>query len=141
MSRSDPLAARLDRLGSFVAVFEAPGFVAGEYVTPDSAPGVWMMSYARYHPEVDRFVSLAYEDGWIRTGFNWGEWSATPEARTLRVAPEGLASATPDQLARLITVLVRQERFSEGSLKGAFEGGLVLAIVRRAGVLAGHADG
>jgi hypothetical protein len=57
----------------------------------------------------------------------------------LRDHPEALASATPDQLAKLITVVVRQERFYEGSLAGAFEDGLVLAIVRRAGVLAREA--
>ena len=49
---------------------------------------------------------------------------------------EALASATPDQLAKLIAVVVRQERFCEGTLAAAFEEGLVLGIVRRAGVLA-----
>ena len=50
----------------------------------------------------------------------------------MRQDPEVLAAAL-DQLAKLITVLVRQERFAEVSLMGAFGGGLVLGIVRRAG--------
>ena len=141
MSGQDPLAARLERLAGFAAALEAPEFVAGELVTPASAPGVWTMPYARYHREVDHFVSIAYEDGWVRFGFAWGEWSRTPEAQSLRDDPEVLARATVDQLAKLITVLVRQERFSEGSLMGAFDGGLVLGIVRRAGVLMEGDDG
>ncbi len=140
MNRHPSLAARLGRLADFAVAFEAPGFVAGEDVTPVSKPGVWSMPYTRYDPEVDRFVTLAYEDGWVRANFDWGEWSATPEARTLRDDPEALASATPDQLAKLITVLVRQERFSEASLLWACEAGLVLGIVRRAGDLARKAD-
>lgn len=127
--------ARLERLAGFAATLEAPGFVAGELVTPASAPGVWTMPYPRYHPEVNRFVHIAYEDGWVRSDFAWGEWSKTPEAQSLRDDPEVLATATVDQLAKLITVLVRQERFSEGSLMGAFGGGFVLGIVRRAGFL------
>ncbi len=135
MRRQDPLAARLERLAGFAVVLEAPAFVAGELVAPASAPGILTMPYARFHPEVDRFVSIAYEDGWVRSDFAWGEWSKTPEAQSLRDDPEVLATATVDQLAKLITVLVRQERFSEGSLMGAFGHGLVLGIVRRAGVL------
>ena len=141
MNRRHSLAARLQRLADFAVVFEAPGFVAGEYVTPVSEPGVGSMPYAHYHPEVDRCVTLAYEDGWVRANFDWGVWSATAEARTLRDDPEALASATPDQLAKLMTVLVRQERFSEGALLWAFEAGLMLGIVRRAGVLARTAVG
>ena len=141
MTRAGTLTARLERLASFAAVLEAPGFVAGEYVGPEVEPGVWRMPYVRYHPEVDRFHDLAYADGWVRTDFDWGDWSETPEALGLRGEPAALASATPDQLAKLITVLVRQERFAEGSLKGVFEDGLVLGIVRRAGVLARRTDG
>jgi len=139
MSRDDHLEVRLERLAGFVAVLEAPGFVAAEYGTTELEAGVWVIPYPHYHPEVNRFVSLAYEDGWVRTDFDWGVWSTTQEAHTLRDDPEALAAATPDQLAKLITVLVRQERFSEGSLMWAFEDGLVLAIVRRAWVLAGQA--
>jgi len=136
VNRPDPLVVRLERLAGFIAILESPDFVAAEYARVEPEAGMWTMSYPRYHPEVDRFVELAYEDGWVRTDFRWVDWCETNEARTLRDDPEALASATPDQLAKLITVVVRQERFYEGSLAGAFEDGLVLAIVRRARVLA-----
>jgi hypothetical protein len=69
----DTLAVRLERLATFIAVLESPDFVAAEYVRPEFEPGVWTMSYPRYHPEVFRFVELAYEDGWVRTDFRWVE--------------------------------------------------------------------
>lgn len=141
MNPHPSLAERLGRLADFSVAFEAPGFVAGEVVAPAAEPGAWSMSYTSYHPEVDRFVALTYEDGWVRANFDWGAWSATEDARTLRDDPNALATATPDQLAKLITVLVRQERFSEGALLWAFEAGMVLGIVRRAGVLAHTTEG
>jgi len=139
VDRQNLLVARIERLADFAVVLEAPGFVAGEGVTPVSEPGVWSMRHTTYHPAVDRFIALAYEDGWVRSGFDWGVWSATQEARGLRDDPGTLASATPDQLAMLITVLVRNERFSEGTLLRACEAGLVMGIVQRARVLAGQA--
>ena len=113
--------------------------MAGEGVTPVSEPGVWSMRHTTFHPEADRFIALVYEDGWVRSGVDWGEWSATQEARGLRDGPEALASAAPDQLTMLITVLVRNERSSEGTLLRQCEAGLALGIVRRAGVLVGQA--
>ncbi len=54
--------------------------------------------------------------------------------------PEAMARATPLQLARVLTVLVRAERYAEGALAGALESGLVLRLLRRAEVLAGAVD-
>jgi hypothetical protein len=39
------------------------------------------------------------------------------------------------QLLYLITALIRQDRFSEGTLLNAFRGGLILGIVRRAAAI------
>jgi hypothetical protein len=83
----------------------------------------------------------AADAGWVRTNFERGAWIATEEARTRLDDREALAAATADQLAKLIAVLVRQERFSPGVLLAAFEAGLALGIVRRAGELARTADG
>ena len=46
-----------------------------------------------------------------------------------------LAQATPEQLARLLTVCVREDRFCEGALESAFESGLLTRILERAAVL------
>jgi hypothetical protein len=45
-------------------------------------------------------------------------------------------NASPEQLAKLITAVVRADRFCEGYLHGAFESGLLVGVVRRARQLA-----
>ncbi len=67
--------------------------------------------------------------------FDWTKWMATPEAQALVANHANIASATPDQLVRLATSLVRSDRFTEGSLAGAHESGLLTEIVRRANIL------
>ena len=54
----------------------------------------------------------------------------------LRDEPGVLEDATPEQLERLLTVLIRQERFVDGALESAFESGLLVRILKRAAVLA-----
>ena len=46
--------------------------------------------------------------------------------------PDGLRSASADQIANLLTTVVRRDRFVEGGLAAAFESGLILAILERA---------
>ena len=58
----------------------------------------------------------------------------------IREVMPGSASASAEDLRRLLTVYVRSERFGDGTLEAAFESGMLTAIIRRAGILgAGHA--
>ena len=81
------------------------------------------------------FVRTCYESGWIQP-FDWADWMGTPEAIELRDDPSVLERATPEQLGKLLTVIIRQDRFVEGALGSAFDSGLLTGIVRRASVLA-----
>ena len=67
--------------------------------------------------------------------FDWGTWKQTPEAISLRDDAQVLARATPEQLSRLLTVCIRQDRFCEGALEGAFESGLLTRILERAAII------
>lgn len=98
------------------------------------------MPYFCFSDAADGFVRAAYDLGWVRTDFNWPDWAHSPEAEHLRDDPECMACATPDQLSRLLTVVIRQERFCEGALESAFESGLLTAICRRAAQLESEID-
>ncbi len=63
---------------------------------------------------------------------DWAAWARTARARALRDDPAVLASATEHELAQLLTVVIRQDRFCEGSLASALENGLILGILQRA---------
>ena len=62
-------------------------------------------------------------------------WLQTEEGAALRDRPEALATASPDELRKLLTAIIRSDRFVEGSIVGAFESGLLARIARRASAL------
>jgi len=71
----------------------------------------------------------------VTPGFAWPDWTRTEEAQTLIADHARIAEASADQLVKLTTAIVRSDRFTEGSIAGAFKSGLLAAIVRRAKLL------
>ena len=68
----------------------------------------------------------------IVMGFDWMTWLQTSHGVALSSAPAAIAGASSTDLARLVTAIVRGDRFVEGNLAGAIESGVVTAICRRA---------
>jgi len=130
------LRVRLQALAAFLPVFERADFEFGTWAGGERmADGAIQMPYYSFGPEAERFISTAYEFGWV-IPFDWGAWLQTPEARRLREGGDALLTANADDLARLLTAIIRSERFGDGNLEGAFKSGLLTAIVRRAAALA-----
>ena len=130
------LRERLDSLASFLPAFEAPDFKFAHWAEPEEAePGVVALPESVLSMAAMEFIDAAYAMDWVLRNFDWSEWMQTPEAIALRDDPGALKRATPDQLAKLLTVLIRQDRFVEGALAGAYDSGLVTAILRRAASL------
>ncbi len=128
-SDAGPLARRLNALAVYQRPFEQPGFEFGEWVDQPGRGRWYRLS------RVGRdFFEYCNDNGWVQ-GFEWVEWKATPEAQQLMDDPAAVADASPLDLSRLITVLLRQDRLDEGYLGAAYDSGLVTAIVRRAGTL------
>ncbi len=94
-----------------------------------------MLPYFSLSEVAGLFVQRAYDLGWVIRDFDWGTWMQTPEAKSLRDDLQVLTQATPEQLARLLTVYSRQDRFSEGALEAAFESGLLTRVLERAAVI------
>lgn len=123
-------------LADFLEPLSQPGFQAGAWVTPPPAEdGTVGWPYVDYCGTARAFRDAAYEKGWLNNRFRWPEWAATENAQRLRDETRFLAAASSDDLARLLTVCIRQERFSEGALLAAFDSGLILGIVRRANTI------
>jgi hypothetical protein len=124
----------------------ALGRWADDLAQPDFRIGQWAMSttdeQGRIHlgwfelgEDGRGFLAAVADGGWVHP-FDWMAWLQTPEGQRLREVPAGVQEATAEDLSRLLTAIVRSERFSEGSIAGAFESGLLLAIARRARELA-----
>jgi len=88
-----------------------------------------------FGPTADTFRAAVGRGGWIITGFDWMTWLQSDEGQAFRNDPEGVAAATPDQLAMLLTAITRSDRFVQGSIAGAFGSGLLVGIARRAAAL------
>jgi hypothetical protein len=104
-------------------------------------PGKKSLPHSVLSPEAENFVRAAYQHGWVLgLEFDWGQWMVTQEAERLRDGPKALCTATPEQLAELLTVLIRQDRFVEGALQSAFETGLLTRILERAASILAELD-
>ena len=123
----------LKALVGFLPRLQAEGFSAGKWSgMEENSPGVMTMPWVDYSETASDFMKAAYDHGWVLKNFDWGEWQQTPEARALVEDPAALGRASATQLARLLTIEIRRDRFVEGALLSAFESGLILAIVKRA---------
>jgi hypothetical protein len=123
-------------LARFLPEFERADFSPGDWTEMQKQEdGVYTMPYATLSPAASEFVQAAYDGGWVLQGFDWPKWKDTEEAIALYRDPDVLAQATPRQLAQLLTVFIRQDRFVEGGLLGDFKSGHILAIVRRVATL------
>jgi hypothetical protein len=128
---------RLEALAAFLPVFDSPDFVFGQWADARTAAGgTLQFPHFDMSPEAEAFLAEVGRGGWIIDGFDWKAWNGTPEAVGLRRG-DGFERATPIALARLLTALVRQDRFVEGTLVEAHEAGLLRRIVSRAAELVG----
>jgi hypothetical protein len=129
---------RLRALAAWVDAFERPGFAIGEWAGGErDAAGVIQMPYVDFAPEGLRFIGEMYAHTWVYP-FDWMAWASTPEAQVLIADPTQIAHAPAEDLARLLTTIIRGDRFSEGEIAGAYERGTLTAIARRARVLLGE---
>ena len=128
----------IDKLAAALPIVEAPDFEAGQWHDSERrADGVWTMPWYELSPAAEAFLRAVGEAGMMLTGFDWPSWAQTPEAKRLHGDRATLAKATPDELAMLLTALIREDRFNEGALGDSFESGIMTAIARRAKELAG----
>jgi hypothetical protein len=88
--------------------------------------GITQMPYLLEAPIVSEFKNIVYNIP-IVIGFDWGSWD---EGRQI-ASDKDFNFDTIDLFTKckLITAIVRQDRFSDGALVSAFESGLILKIL------------
>jgi hypothetical protein len=123
-------------LAELAPLLDAPDADFGHWEVPPERDGVGSLGYSVLGPVGEAFRAAVASGGWIQVGFAWRAWLQTDEGRRLRDEPSAIDTATIPQLERLLTAIVRSDRFSEGSLAGAFASGLLGRIARRAAALA-----
>ena len=105
------------------------GYQVGVRVVDGVEKPVTQMPYAVYTPAAERLRSAL---GWFVVPYAWPDWDGTQRYRR----GTGMAAAPATHAVRMITAVLRSERFGEGSIGGAISDGTLPAAVRR--VLAWH---
>ena len=130
--------ARLAALAAFVPVLAASGFSFGRWEqAPTDADGTIHLPYVVLGTDAEAFLRAVRSGGWLQMGFDWNAWALTDAGRALTTDPTAVAAASPGDIARLLTALIRADRFYEGTLASAFESGMMLAVAERCAVLLG----
>ncbi len=132
------LLARLEPMLEFLDAFPA-GIEPGEWRggKPD-AHGRIEAPYFEPNETLNRFTSAVASNGWLIVA-DWSPWVEAASAGTQD--PTRFETATPEDLAQALTVYIRRNRFSDGTLAGAAKSGALAAIVRRMAVLAEEVGG
>ncbi len=103
--------------------------------TQEDLPELITLPGFEFTPSAESFHQYCYENGWILKDFAWPAWSKSPAGARLLEDPELIASADVKTLSRLLTVILRSERFTEGAIAGYWFRGTIPAILRRAAEL------
>ena len=137
MADAQPLtAAQLRCLADWLPILEAPDFSVGRWQGGQTdAESVIHMPWFEYDERIVGWPRGCDGGSLIVMGFDWTKWLRTPEGVALSSGPDAIAGAGSSDLARLVTAIVRGDRFMEGNLAGAIESGIVTAICRRAAAI------
>ena len=129
--RLEALAAFAERLRDKEASF---GSMAGAD-HPGTTDRPVQMPFWKSSELADAFVKMAYDMNWVLGDFDWPKWLDSEEANSLLKDQLAISKANPDQLHKLMTALIRSDRFCEGTVLQAFTDGTLQAIASRAAVL------
>ncbi len=140
---TDEQRQRLARLAAFgqqlstdgVGQWRRPGSGERPRNTPENLSDLIILPGFEFTPAADSFHQYCYEDGWILKDFGWPTWSKSPAGAGLLEHPELIASADVKTLSRLLTVILRSERFTDGAIAGYWSRGTIPAIFFRAAEL------
>jgi hypothetical protein len=86
---------------------------------------VIQMPYAIYSDATERMIRGLFEVGAI-VPFNWPKWDGIERYRN-----GGLASASVADAVRMVTAIIRADRFSESTIGATLEDGTLLAALQR----------
>lgn len=119
-------------LAAFVPALEAASFKSGEWAGGETdGDGVITMPWFNQNADMSAFIDACYP--LMLKGFAWPEWIHTEDADRVQA---DFSVATEEEVRKVITAMIRQERFVEGLLASACQNGTFLKIARRAKVFA-----
>lgn len=109
---------------AWAAIWSAADDVAAEPVHLTWEGGGQMLPYPVYSPAVQRLRTAL---GALVVVFSWPGWTGVHRYR----GGSGMAEAPVADAVRMVTAVLRSERFTDGSIDGALRDGTLSAAVER----------
>lgn len=123
---------QITSLTSFIDSFEDPAFqFSVNWPAVKDSDGYWVSGHTVINPVGRAFVKALIDNGWGIVNFDWGTFVNSSEYQELMMVPNGFNQATPEQIAKVITSILRSDRFSPGWLDNSVNDGTVLRILQR----------
>jgi hypothetical protein len=121
---------QIDAILTFLDHFEAAGFSAGAWETPEG-----QFPWFDFSEVVMEFHKALYDNGWVTPAFDWTEWQDS--AKEFVDSPKKIERADVATIQKLLTTHSRKDRFCEGHLAAMFENGHIVALLRQLKVIRG----
>lgn len=122
---------QIDNILIYLKAFQSKDFVFSYKVEPAQDPdGYWVVGYDSLSPLALNFVKSAYDNGWILDHFDWPSYCKSNEYAAL-IFDNGLIDVSVEQVALILTTIIRRDRFDPGWLASAYKDGLLIRILER----------
>lgn len=108
----------------FLPIFDQEGYVFGEVIAEKG-----QFPFASLSKDSMEFIRAAYDNNWV-VPFDWGNWKDSEEGRHFQTV-DALQEADTEILQKILTTIIRQDRFVEGLMLDLLEQGYVTAILRK----------
>ncbi len=128
----EPTAADLAAVAELLGDIERIEAKPIEWGGGKQADGTIQMPFVVYAPEAERLIRAIYDHHLIVFGFDWTSWQ--DDAQRF-LDPGVVHTASLDDVRRLLTLHVRQDRFVEGHFAEMISRGHVAVLLRRLGKL------
>jgi ADP-ribosylglycohydrolase len=119
----------IDALLDYLPLIQAPDFTPGRMEGGEQRPdGAFTMPYYVMSEDAAALVRALAGAGFVFP-YDWPGWMQAKGRELMN--PQGIASAYLPDLQRLVTAVVRQDRFVEGAIGSAFEHGFFVRVLKR----------
>lgn len=137
MEESKGLAETIREMLELAPLLSAPDFEPCQWHGGDKGPdGSITMPYPEYHPEVDRFFTLASHI-WLHPYELLPEDEPGLDLQRFVFTEEYFGTASLDQVRRYFFLIRRRERFCDGYIAGEIKAGNLIAALNRLGAVTG----
>ena len=114
----------IEALLRFLPIFEQEGYVFSEVIAEKG-----QFPFASLSTDSMKFIRAAYDYNWV-VPFDWVSWKDSEEGQHFQ-SVNAFQEADTEILRKILTTIIRQDRFVEGLMLDLLKEGYITAILRR----------